>query len=334
MRLGTSLRFLYPTGPDTYEQFRQVLASLPPGGFTERPMGATDTRTQARNVLEIGAAAHEAGMSGLLYGDNHAIAASYANCFSPIPTIGRLMAVTGDLPLGVVLLAPFYSPVLLAEQVGTLAAFAEGPLIVVLVNGGNPGAFRAFGLDMSSRAARTEELATVLRSLLDGEPLTFHGRHLHLDEVRISPLPRVPVEIWIGGTVPTIAERAGRMADGWLSGQNVSDAASVEQLRLYQDAAARHDRPCRPVLRRDIHVADTSQAAHAEVDKILEEGYRGTGKEELLVGSAQEVTERLAHYRHLGFSELMVRHISGDHTKILRSIELIGEQIIPAVADL
>ena len=64
MKLGTSLRFLYPTGPQTYERFKEVLASLPPGGFVERPMGAFDTAEQSRNVLEIAAAAREAGLDG------------------------------------------------------------------------------------------------------------------------------------------------------------------------------------------------------------------------------------------------------------------------------
>jgi len=36
MKLGTSLRFLYPTGPQTYERFKEALATLPPGGFIER----------------------------------------------------------------------------------------------------------------------------------------------------------------------------------------------------------------------------------------------------------------------------------------------------------
>ena len=43
MKLGTSLRFLYPTGPQTYERFKEALAALPPGGFIERPMGAFET---------------------------------------------------------------------------------------------------------------------------------------------------------------------------------------------------------------------------------------------------------------------------------------------------
>ena len=47
-----------------------------------------------------------------------------------------------------VLLAPFYEPIVLAEQLGTLAAFAQAPLIVTLANGGRAQAFDAFGMKM------------------------------------------------------------------------------------------------------------------------------------------------------------------------------------------
>ncbi len=67
MKLGTSLRFLYPTGPQTYERFKEALAALPSGGFIQRPMGAFDTAEQAHNVLEIAAAARDAGLDGLLF---------------------------------------------------------------------------------------------------------------------------------------------------------------------------------------------------------------------------------------------------------------------------
>src|SRR5215831_4082912 len=50
MKLGTSLRFLYPTGPQTYERFTVALAALPPGGFIERPMGTLETDVQAAQV--------------------------------------------------------------------------------------------------------------------------------------------------------------------------------------------------------------------------------------------------------------------------------------------
>ena len=154
MKLGTSLRFLYPTGPQTYERFKEVLASLPPGGFVERPMGAFDTAEQSRNVLEIAVAAREAGLDSLLFGDNHAVPSAYANCFSAVPTVARLMAVTGSMPVGMVLLAPFYQPIVLAEQIGTLAAFAQAPLIITLANGGRTQTFDAFGIAMTCRARR------------------------------------------------------------------------------------------------------------------------------------------------------------------------------------
>jgi alkanesulfonate monooxygenase SsuD/methylene tetrahydromethanopterin reductase-like flavin-dependent oxidoreductase (luciferase family) len=334
MKLGTSLRFLYPTGPQTFERFKEALAALPPGGFIERPMGAFDTAEQARNVLEVAAAARAAGLDGLLFGDNHAVPDSYANTFAPVPTVARLMAVTGTMPVGMVLLAPFYQPIVLAEQIGTLAAFAQAPLLVTLANGGRAQAFDAFGIAMSSRASRLEELTIVLRDLLAGERVTFHGRYLTLDGVRISPRPRVPVELWLAGTVPVAAARAGTLGDGWLTGQNTPDGELVRQLDAYREAAARAGRPARAVLRRDIFVAETEAAAHAEVDRVLAEGYRGTGKAELLVGSPETVVERLRHYRTLGFEEVMVRHITGDHLQMLRSFALIGQHVMPAIRGL
>ena len=331
LKLGTSLRFLYPTGPQSYEQFKRALAALPPGGFIERPMGAFDTATQARNLLEIAAAANAAGMDSLLFGDNHAVPAAFANSFSPVPTVARLLGVTGAMQVGVVLLAPFYAPIVLAEQIGTLAAFAQAPLIVTLANGGRALAFDAFGMKMSSRAERLEELTTVLRMLLAGERVNYRGRFISLDGVQVSPLPRMPVEIWIAGTVPAAAARAGAIGDGWLSGQNSSDADVAAQLDVYREATAKSGRPMRAVLRRDIFVAETDAAAHAEVDKVLAEGYRGTGKTELLVGSAESVVERLHGYRALGFDEVMVRHITGDHALMLRSFALIGERVVPVI---
>ncbi len=331
MKLGTSLRFLYPTGPQTYERFKEALVALPPGGFIERPMGAFDTAEQARNVLEVAAAARDAGLDGLLFGDNHAMPDSYANCFAPVPTIARLMAVTGAMPVGMVLLAPFYQPIVLAEQIGTLAAFAQAPLIVTLVGGGRAQAFDAFSITMSSRTRRLEELTIVLRGLLAGERVSFRGRHLTLDGVRVSPRPRVPVELWLGGTVPAAAARAGTLGDGWLTGQNTPDEDLIRQLDVYRRAAVKAGRPVRAVLRRDIFVAETDAAAHAEVDRIVAEGYRGTGEAELLVGNPDTVVERLRHYRVMGFEEVMVRHITGDHRQMLRSFALIGRHVMPAI---
>lgn len=331
MKLGTSLRFLFPTSPGTHEAFRRALAAAPPGSFIERPMGAYDTGEQAGNWLEVAAAARAAGLDALLVGDNHAVPAAYANCFAPVPSLARLMAVTGEMPVGMVLLAPFYEPIVLAEQIGTLAAFARAPLIVTLALGGRAQAFAAFGRAMASRVGRLEELATVLRALLAGERVTFRGRHCTVEGAQISPLPRVPVSLWIAGTVRVAAERAGRLGDGWLTGQNASSADLVEQLDVYREAAARAGRPAVAVLRRDIFVGDTDAGAARVVDPILAEGYRGTGRDTLLVGAPATIVQQLREYRALGFEHVMVRHVTGDHEAMLASFARIGRDVMPAI---
>jgi alkanesulfonate monooxygenase SsuD/methylene tetrahydromethanopterin reductase-like flavin-dependent oxidoreductase (luciferase family) len=85
------------------------------------------------------------------------------------------------------------------------------------------------------------------------------------------------------------------------------------------------------VLRRDIYVGESDAEAHAVVEAILAEGYRGTGLDQLLVGSAETVVQQLRDYRSMGFDFVMVRHIAGDHQLMLRSFERIGAGVIPRI---
>lgn len=331
MRLGTSLRFLFPTSPATHDRFRSLLASMPKGAFIERPMGAYSPDEQAQNLMEVAAAARAAGLDALVTGDSHSMNPAYAATFSPLPTLARLMSVTGSMPIGVVLLAPFYHPLLLAEQIGTLAAFAAGPLILTFVLGGRPQQFQAFGMDERSRVGRLEEVVTLTRALLSGERVSHRGRYYTLEGATISPLPRVPVEIWVGGTVSAAAERAARLGDAWLTGQNATDDDLRQQLDVYRNAAARGGKPPRPVLRRDIYVGESDEHARAVVGAILAEGYRGTGIDQLLVGSGSTVVAQLSRYRDLGFDDVMVRHIVGDHRLMLESFERLGREVMPSI---
>lgn len=331
MRVGTSLRFLFPAGPQTTEIYQMIAAASPPGTFTDRPMGSDDITEQATNLLEVARAARQSNLWALLVGDNHAVPAQYANLFQPVPTIARLSAETDTLPIGMVLLAPFYHPLLLAEQIGTLSAFVDAPLIVTFASGGHDGAFNAFGYTKRSRGVRTEEMVPVVRLLLAGEAVTARGRSFELENATISPVPRHPVHLWIAGTNEITTERAGRLGDGWLTAQNATDGELVELLDLYRRTAEAHDRSVLPVLRRDIHVAETDEKARAHVDPILEAGYRGVGYDRLLVGSPDTIVSRLRHYEELGFDHVMVRHITGDHDAMLKSFELLGD-VVEAVA--
>jgi alkanesulfonate monooxygenase SsuD/methylene tetrahydromethanopterin reductase-like flavin-dependent oxidoreductase (luciferase family) len=167
----------------------------------------------------------------------------------------------------------------------------------------------------------------VVRALLAGDVVTATGRSFDVVEGVISPLPRHSVEIWIAGTNDITVERAGRLGDGWLTAQNATDDLLVDQLDLYRRTAHAHGRPYRPVLRRDVHVAETDADARAHVEPILEQGYRGLDLSRLLVGSPDTVASRLRSYESMGFDHVMVRHVTGDHAAMLRSFELLGEVV-------
>ncbi|WP_326835317.1 LLM class flavin-dependent oxidoreductase [Amycolatopsis rhabdoformis] len=331
MRLGTSLRFKFASSPESMTKYHEKVAR---GEFTDIPLGEPDARLQAAQLLEIGALVAEAGLDFLMVGDGHASAD--ANIFAPVPTLARLQAVTGDLPLGLLHLAPFHHPVIAAEQIGTLAAFAPEPLTLVLGNGDDSTQFRGFGISKASRGRRTEEQITLIRRLLAGEEVTHESPYFSVHGVRINPIPRVPTPIWVAATRGAAVERAGRLGDGWETSPLAPPDALVEQLGVYTRAAQAAGRPVNPILRRDIHVAATDEAAWEAVDPIFAAGYRGVGSaaDTALVGSAATVIERLKFYRGLGFDFVLVRHIVGDHRLILDSIRRIGDEVLPAIRSL
>ena len=84
-------------------------------------------------------------------------------------------------------------------------------------------------------------------------------------------------------------------------------------------------------MRRDIYVGESDDEARSVVNAILAEGYRGSGLDQLLVGSAETVVQTLRRYCDMGFDYVMVRHIVGDHQLMLRSFERIGRDVMPQI---
>src|SRR5215468_6741706 len=88
-----------------------------------------------------------------------------------------------------VLLLPLYHPVVLAKQLADLDARAGGRLRVgVGVGGEFPQEFRAVGVPMDERGARTSEAMEVLRALWQGGPVTRPGRFFPLDDIEVRPV--------------------------------------------------------------------------------------------------------------------------------------------------
>ena len=128
---------------------------------------------------------------------------------------------------GALFLLPLWNPVLVAEQIGTLAALTEGRFVMQCGIGSGRAQFAAMGVDVKDRRRLFEHHLAVVRALLAGE---------EVDGVRIAPVPSEPVDVWIGATAPAAIERAARLGDGWLAAPALTLEQAARQIDGYRAA--------------------------------------------------------------------------------------------------
>src|SRR3989442_1451293 len=144
-----------------------------------------DPRETARFLVERTAAAHRAGLDSLFVGDHHATPGPY---YQNVPIMGRLLAEWGDKPAGCLFLLPLWNPVLVAEQIGTLAAIARGRFVLQAGLGYDEAQFLAMGANIKQRPSAFEESLGIIRRLLPGEAGSSDHR-FHLENARLALRP-------------------------------------------------------------------------------------------------------------------------------------------------
>jgi alkanesulfonate monooxygenase SsuD/methylene tetrahydromethanopterin reductase-like flavin-dependent oxidoreductase (luciferase family) len=224
--------------------------------------------------------------------------------------LGRLLVEWSDRPAGALYLLPAWNPVLVAEQVGTLAALARGPFVLQCAVGGGPQ-MPAMGAPPKGRGPVFEHHLDMIRRLLAGE---------EVEGVRVAPIPAEPLQVWIGGEAPPAIDRAARLGDGWIAAPWATDEQAEEMAALYRKACEAHGRPAGElVLRRDIHVGADEAEARRVAQPILEGGYRGMDPAATVVGGPDQVAERFAGYAAMGYDHILVRHLAEDQNEVLAS---------------
>jgi alkanesulfonate monooxygenase SsuD/methylene tetrahydromethanopterin reductase-like flavin-dependent oxidoreductase (luciferase family) len=239
--------------------------------------------------------------------------------------LGRLLAEWGDRPVGALFLLPLWHPVILAEQVGTLASLTPGRFILQCALGGGEDQFGGMGVPLRGRVARFEYTLDVLRRLLAGEEVTT-DEPLPLRAARGGPLPPEPVDIWIGASAPAAIDRAARLGDGWIAAPGTTPEQAAAQLEQYRASCAEHGRPVGvTAIRRDVHVGADPADARRVADPILARGYRGLHPESLVIGGVGQVSQAFADLADLGYSHVLVRHLADDQGEVLASYDRLGE---------
>jgi len=289
--------------------------------LTSNHPDATDPRQGARWMIERAAAAHRAGLDSLFVGDQHVSPSPY---YQNTPMLGRLLAEWGEAPAGCLFLLPLWHPVLVAEQIGTLAAIARGPFIMQCGLGWGEARFAAMGANIRTRPSAFEEALDIVRRLLAGETVSS-ARRYRVAEASLALRPAEPIEVWIGASASPAIDRTARLADGWIASPGLTRAEARAQADFYRERCAAHGRqPKAVVLRRDIYVGQSPSEAQAVLQQALSRGYRGIPAEALVAGSVDEVAEQFRTFAELGYTDILVRHLSNDQPQVLGSLERLA----------
>ena len=280
-----------------------------------------DPRQGARWMIERAAAAHRAGLDSLFIGDQHVSPTPY---YQNTPMLGRLLAEWGHAPAGCLFLLPLWHPVLVAEQIGTLAAVAQGPFIMQCGLGWGEARFAAMGANPRTRPSAFEEALDIVRRLLAGETVNSF-RRFKIAKASLALRPAEPVEVWIGASAAPAIDRAARLSEGWIASPSLTFEEARAQADLYRERCAAYGKQLGAiVLRRDIYVGESSSEAQAVLEGALSRSYRGIPAEALIAGSADEVAEQFRTFREVGYTEILVRHLTNDQPKVLGSLERLA----------
>jgi alkanesulfonate monooxygenase SsuD/methylene tetrahydromethanopterin reductase-like flavin-dependent oxidoreductase (luciferase family) len=146
-------------------------------------------------LVDLGVEAEAAGWDGVFVSDQ-----LEADLYpDPWTVLGGIAAGTSEVTLGTwVVPVPRYEPWQLANTAATLDRLADGRLM--LGTGlGNDVDYEPYGRDYdpSAFARQLDESLEVMTEFWTGEPVTYEGEHVVLDEAEVHPTPvqepRIPI---------------------------------------------------------------------------------------------------------------------------------------------
>ena len=217
----------------------------------------------------------------------------YRSVTDPLVTLGYAAAITQRIRLGVAVInAPFVSPVLLAKQATTVDRLSAGRLDLGLGLGWSDEEYAASGTTKHRVGQRSEEFIGVLRALWTDEIVEHDGEFYQVPRTRAEPKPvqRPHPPILLGGTVPAALRRAGRLADGWISGSRADLGVIGESIGIVAaaaEAAGRDPAALRFVCRGSVQV-------------------RADGQRRPLTGTLDQIRSDFAGLAEQGVTEVFV----------------------------
>ncbi|SFQ22198.1 LLM class flavin-dependent oxidoreductase [Hymenobacter arizonensis] len=311
-----------------------------------------------QELLALAKLADEVGLDVLALGEHHR---SDFIISSPEVILAAVAAITKRIRLSsAVTVLSSADPVRTFQNFATVDLISNGRAEILAGRGSFIESYPLFGYDLNDYDELFVEKLSLLLKINASEVVSWQGKHraaIAAQGVYPRPVqPKLPVWIGIGGT-PASAVRAGKLGlpltIAILGG---APERYVPFAELYRESAqqAGHDAAQLPLcLNCHFHIADTSKQAADEFFPPYSQLMNRIGRERgwspmdrrhfdflcgpegpLFVGAPQEITDKLLNlhsfFHNTRFlAQLVLEGIP--HQSVLRSIELFGTQVAPAV---
>jgi probable F420-dependent oxidoreductase len=219
--------------------------------------------TEPEQLVALARAAEEAGFHGVLLSDHLFFPEKLESRYPYSPdgspgfdgsavfpevftSIAAMATATTRLHFStIIFVLPLRHPLEVAKALGTLSLLSGGRVALGCGAGWIREEFEQLGVEFSTRGKRFDEMIGVLRTLWSGGMVEHHGRFFDFDRLQISPAPRAPIPIYVGGLSPAALRRAARLGDGWVgTGQDPAELpALLHELQALRVEAGRAAEP-------------------------------------------------------------------------------------------
>ena len=170
-------------------------------------------------VVAIARAAEDSGLDSIWVGDHLLYRSDKGPDRGPWEVwtqLAALAVITSRVQLGPLVAATaFHAPGILARMAASVDEVSGGRLVLGLGAGWNEPEFQAFGIPYDRLASRFEEAFEIVRRLIAGERVTFHGRFHSVDDAVLLPRPPRRIPLMLGSNGARMLGIALPHVDAW-----------------------------------------------------------------------------------------------------------------------
>ena len=263
--------------------------------------------------------------------------------YESLVSLAYIAAVTERIRLLVnVIILPLREPVILAKQLATLDRFSGGRLLFGLGLGASRADFESVraGEAKFNRGKILDETLEALSLLLTHDNVNFKGEFIHLEGVSLRPRPlQDPFPIYIAGNAPATLDRVARSSRGWIHSTLTAKEPFPQRLTALKRLLEARNRDMSEIDVTVVLVQSIGRTHEEAVERLRSSSlasHSGAADwdsflSENLVGTPEEVADRIDDYRKLGAKHCIGLHFAADTFEELREqIQIFGEEVVPA----